>query len=56
MCNQHDGSMLGILQIVIPKGLGIAQIIALVNALAKLHNFCIGKDNSGSKIIMQQLS
>ena len=40
-----------------PKGLGIARIIALVNALAKLHNFCIGKDDSGCRSgRLQQLS
>ncbi len=39
-----------------PKGLGIARIIALVNALAKLHNFCIGKDDSGCRSgLLQQL-
>ncbi len=29
-----------------PKGLSISQIIALVNCLAKLHNFCIDEVNS----------
>ena len=46
----------GILQMAMPKGLGIARIIALVNALAKLHNFCIGKDDSGCRSgLLQQL-
>jgi len=48
----------GILRMAMPKGLGIARIIALVNALAKLHNFCIGKDNSccSRSGLLQQLS
>ena len=46
----------GILRMAMPKGLGIARIIALVNALAKLHNFCIGKDDSGCRSgLLQQL-
>ena len=46
----------GILQMAMPKGLGIARIIALVYALAKLHNFCIGKDDSGCRSgLLQQL-
>ena len=46
----------GILRMEMPKGLGIARIIALVNALAKLHNFCIGKDDSGCRLgLLQQL-
>lgn len=32
-----------------PKGLSISRIIALVNALAKLHNFCID-EKDGTKI------
>jgi hypothetical protein len=43
-----------ILRMAMPKGLGIAWIIALVNALAKLHNFCIGKDDSGCRSGLQQ--
>jgi hypothetical protein len=31
----------GILRMAMPKGLSISRIIALVNCLAKLHNFCI---------------
>jgi hypothetical protein len=41
------------------KGLGIVRIIALVNALAKLHNFCIGADDSNSResaALLQQLN
>ena len=30
----------GILQIVMPRNLSIKKIITMVNALAKLHNFC----------------
>jgi hypothetical protein len=39
----------GILQMAMPKGLSIPKIIALVNTLAKLHNFCID-ENDGTKI------
>ncbi len=48
----------GILQMAMPKGLGIARIIALVNILAKLHNFCIAEDsiNRQSATPLQQLS
>ena len=48
----------GILRMAMPKGLGIVRIIALVNALAKLHNFCIGEASSGrdSAAQLQQLS
>jgi hypothetical protein len=31
----------GILQAAMPRNIGIKKVIALVNALAKLHNFCI---------------
>lgn len=30
-----------------PRGLSIRRIIALVNALAKVHNFCIGEVDGG---------
>ena len=30
-----------------PRGLSIVRIIALVNALAKVHNFCIGEVDGG---------
>ncbi len=33
-----------------PKGLGIAQIIALVNCLAKLHNLCIDEAGGGRQL------
>jgi len=50
----------GILRMAMPKGLGIVRIIAMVNALAKLHNFCIeevshGRDSS-TTALLQQLS
>ncbi len=35
----------GLLRMVIPRNIGVARIVALVNALAKLHNFCIGESN-----------
>jgi hypothetical protein len=44
----------GILQMAMPRGLSIGRIIALVNALAKLHNFCI-EEVEGGKLILQQL-
>ncbi len=48
----------GILRMAMPKGLSIVRIIALVNALAKLHNFCIGEVSTGreSAAILQHLS
>jgi hypothetical protein len=42
----------GILRTAMPKGIGIVRIIALVNALAKLHNFCIGEH----ELISQELN
>jgi hypothetical protein len=40
-----------------PRGLGLTRIIALVNALAKLHNFCIGKNDSDPQsALLQQLN
>ena len=33
----------GILRMRMPHGLSIKKIIAMINALAKLHNFCIGE-------------
>ena len=48
----------GILRMAMPKGLSIVRIIALVNALAKLHNFCIEEVSHGrdSATLLQQLS
>ncbi len=47
----------GILRMAMPKGLGIKRIIALVNALAKIHNFCIGKNVAGPEsVVLQQLN
>ena len=37
-----------------PKGLSIARIIALVNCLAKLHNFCINE--VGEDTLLQPLN
>jgi hypothetical protein len=41
-----------------PKGLGIKRIIAMVNCLAKLHNFCIEEvgSNTESATLLQHLS
>ena len=41
-----------------PKGLSLKRIIAMVNALAKLHNFCIAEvdTQSQSAAPLQQLS
>jgi hypothetical protein len=44
----------GILQMAMPRRLSIGRIIALVNALAKLHNFCI-EEVEGGKLLLQQL-
>ncbi len=48
----------GILRMAMPKGLGIKRIIALVNAVAKLHNFCIQEVSSSreSATLLQHLS
>ena len=37
----------GILRMAMPRGLSIGRIIALVNCLAKLHNFCIKEVDAG---------
>lgn len=37
-----------------PKGLGIKRIIAMVNCLVKLHNFCI--DEVGKGMLLQPLN
>ena len=39
----------GTLRMAMPKGIGLARIIALVNALAKLHNFCIDEVCDGEE-------
>ena len=36
-----------ILQAAMPRGITIARSIAMVNALAKLHNFCIDEKEDG---------
>ena len=45
----------GILQMAMPRRLSIGRIIALVNALAKLHNFCI-EEVEGGKLLLLQLN
>ena len=35
----------GLLRMAIPRNIGVARVVGLVNALAKLHNFCIGESN-----------
>ena len=47
----------GILRTAIPRGVSIKRTIALVNALVKLHNFCIDNSNPESteeEVTMQQ--
>jgi hypothetical protein len=34
----------------IPQNIGIKKVVALVNALAKLHNFCIGESNVPERV------
>ncbi len=33
----------GVLRIALPRTLSITKTVGMVNALAKLHNFCIGE-------------
>ena len=40
----------GILRMAIPQNIGIKKVVALVNALAKLHNFCIGESNVPERV------
>jgi hypothetical protein len=35
----------GILRMAMPRNFGVSKVVALVVALAKLHNFCIGESN-----------
>ncbi len=35
----------GLLWMAIPRNIGVSKVVALVVALAKLHNFCIGESN-----------
>ena len=47
----------GVLRTAIPRGVSIKRTIALVNALVKLHNFCIDNSNPESteeEVTMQQ--
>jgi hypothetical protein len=56
MCIWYDGQHWGIVQMTMLKRLGIVWIIALVNSLVTLHNFCIGKYDSGCKLRLLQQS
>ena len=40
----------GILRSAMPRNLSIAKIVALVNALAKLHNFCINETDNYQRV------
>ena len=40
----------GILRMAMPRNLSVAKIVALVVALAKLHNFCIGESNIQERV------
>ena len=40
----------GILRMAMPRNVGVAKIVALVVALAKLHNFCIGESNVPERV------
>ncbi len=41
----------GILQTRIPSGISVVRFIALVNAIAKLHNFCIDIEDKALALI-----
>ncbi len=34
----------------IPQNVSVKKVVALVNALAKLHNFCIGESNVQERV------
>ena len=40
----------GILRMAMPRNLSVAKVVAIVIALAKLHNFCIGESNIAERI------
>jgi hypothetical protein len=40
----------GILRAAIPMNIYLANMIALIHALAKLHNFCINKENDNKDL------
>jgi hypothetical protein len=40
----------GILRMAIPRNVSVKKVVALVNALAKLHNFCIGESNVPERV------
>ena len=40
----------GLLRTAMPRGISMKKIIALINALAKLHNFCIDQVDKGGEM------
>jgi hypothetical protein len=50
-----DFSSWGILQAAMPRNIGIKKVIALVNALAKLHNFCIDEMERAAGVNVTEL-
>ena len=47
----------GILRSAMPQGITIKKTVAMVNALAKLHNFCIDRvDNSFDDLLSEDMS
>ena len=40
----------GILRMAMPRNLSVTKIVALVIAMAKLHNFCIGETNIPERV------
>ena len=45
----------GILRMAMPIGISVKKTIALVNCLAKLHNFCINEANSADKGLCEDI-
>jgi hypothetical protein len=45
----------GILQAAMPRNIGLKKVIALVNTLAKLHNFCIDEMERAAVVNMTEL-
>ena len=48
MCIWDVVFLWGVLRSAIPHNISIAKTIALVHALAKLHNFCIDEETDGN--------
>jgi hypothetical protein len=47
----------GILRSAMPQGITIKKTVAMVNALAKLHNFCIDRvDNASDDLLSEDMS